>query len=69
MMSAISSVMNAEHWCLCRLQVEVTHQGMKKRKYRVKGLLQAANQYRFHVEEEGRDMTVAEYFEMKYKIR
>ena len=51
------------------LQVEVTHQGMKKRKYCVKGLLPAANQYKFHVEEEGRDMTIAEYFEKKYNVR
>lgn len=42
---------------------------MQKRKYRVKGLLQSANQYKFHVEEEGREMTIAEYFEKKYGVK
>ena len=50
-------------------QVEVTHLGKKKRKYRVKGLEQAANRLMFRNEQENRDMSVAEYFEATYHIK
>ena len=50
-------------------QVEVTHLGNKKRKYRVKGLEQAADRLTFHNEQENRDMSVAEYFEKAYGRR
>ena len=43
--------------------------GAKKRKYRVKGLEQAADRLTFFNEQEKRDMSVAEYFEKAYQRR
>ena len=44
----------------------MTHLGNKKRKYRVKGLEQAADRLTFHNEQENREMSVAEYFDTAY---
>ena len=50
-------------------QVEVTHLGPKKRKYRVTGIEKPANALTFPNEQENRDMTVADYFEKQYNLR
>ena len=47
----------------------MTHLGTRKRKYRLKGVEKAANQLTFHNDREGRDMTVADYFEKQYQNR
>jgi eukaryotic translation initiation factor 2C len=46
----------------------VTHLGEKKRRYKVKGLTEmGANKMMFMNEAEGREMSVAEYFESKHQ--
>ena len=52
------------------LQVEVTHMGAARRKYRVKDLTdEGADRLTFFNEQEGREMTVQEYFEQRYHMQ
>jgi hypothetical protein len=55
---------------LVAAQIEVTHMGTKKRLYKVKTLTdKGADALMFENEQEGREMSVAEYFEAQYKMR
>lgn len=48
----------------------MAHPGLSKRRYSVKGLTdEPASECYFHNEEEDSNMSVAQYYEHKYKVR
>ena len=66
----ITFILKAEKLMVCCLQINGTH-GNTKRSYKVKGIKAdggSANTF-FMNEQEGREMSVAEYFEKQYNIR